>query len=65
MVNGNLLRLFWGYLEFYPHEDAEGYDGIHQGGIKGIKDNAPEEAKQAFAVYQEMIKEAEEAGEKL
>ncbi len=42
---------FWNYLVFFPHEDEQGYDGIHDGGIKCIKDNAPEWAKKAYAEY--------------
>ena len=56
---------FWDYLIFYPDEDEEGFDGFHYGGIKGIRDDAPEEAKKAF---EEFLKEKEELrrrGEKI
>lgn len=36
------------YLEYYPYSDEEGYDGVHDGGLKGIKDNAPDWAKKIF-----------------
>lgn len=46
------VKEFWHFLEFYPEEDEEGYDGVHDGGIKGIKDDAPDSAKKQFAEYQ-------------
>lgn len=36
------------YLVYYPGEDEEGYDGVHDGGIKGMSDNAPDSARKAF-----------------
>ncbi|MCI5592495.1 MAG: hypothetical protein PUG56_02020 [Ruminococcus sp.] len=36
---------FWDYLVFSPYEDELNYDGIHDGGIKGIKEDAPDWAK--------------------
>ena len=42
------VSLFWDYLIFYPDEDEEGFDGEHYGGIKGIRDDAPEEAKKEY-----------------
>ncbi|MCI6929367.1 MAG: hypothetical protein MR759_08825 [Ruminococcus sp.] len=42
---------FWNYLVFFPYEDEQGYDGVHDGGIKCIKDNAPEWAKKAYVEY--------------
>lgn len=46
-----LKPFFWDYLIFYPCEDESGYDGIHDGGIKKIKDDAPEQAKKAYENY--------------
>lgn len=33
------------WIEWYPSEGDEGYDGVHDGGIKGAKENAPFEIK--------------------
>ena len=43
--------IFWDYLIFFPYEDEPDYDGIHDGGIKGIKDDAPDFAKKAYDEY--------------
>ncbi len=51
MIAFNDVKDFWEYLIFYPYEDDEDYDGIHDGGIKGILEDAPNEAKQAFLQY--------------
>ena len=59
------VQLFWDYLLFYPESDEEGYDGIHDGGIKDISDDAPEEAKKQFAEYLKAKEEAEKNGIKL
>lgn len=48
---------FWQYLDFYPDEDEPGFDGVHYGGIKGIRDDAPETVKEAFREYQKTISE--------
>ena len=47
-----------GYLEYYPYDDDPNYDGIHSGGIKGIKPDAPETAKKAFEKFQKKQEEA-------
>lgn len=44
---------FWDYLIYYPEEDEDDFDGIHYGGIKGIRDDAPAMAKKEFARFQE------------
>lgn len=54
MIDYEYVKDFWDYLEFYAEEDEDGYDGVHDGGIKGIKPDAPENAKKA---YQEHLKE--------
>lgn len=41
------------YVIMYPYDDEPDYDGIHDGGIKGLRDDAPEEAKKAFDEYME------------
>ena len=58
MLNWNKVKAFWDYIEYYPNEDEYGYDGIHSGGIKGIREDAPQEAKLSF---NEFVKEANEA----
>lgn len=57
--------IFWKYLEFYPYEDEEDYDGVHNGGIKGISENAPDEMKEEFEKYQKEMEIAENRGVKL
>ena len=47
------VKEFWDYLEFYAYEGEEGFDGIHDGGIKGIRVDAPESAKKAYAKWAE------------
>lgn len=59
------VKEFWDFLEFYPEEDEEGYDGVHGGGIKGIKDDAPDSAKKQFAEYQKKKAVAKENDIKL
>lgn len=56
---------FRDYAEYYPDEDEPGFDGVHYGGIKGLKPGAPDSAVEAYARYVAMIKEAEEQGIKL
>lgn len=58
------VEAFWNYLEFYPYDDDPDYDGIHSGGIKGIKPDAPETAKVAFEEFQKMQEEAKRNHEK-
>lgn len=48
MISEEQASVFWKYLEFYPMDDEEGYDGVHDGGIKGIRSDAPLEAKVAY-----------------
>lgn len=43
--------IWWEYAEFYPGEDEEDYDGIHDGGIKGLTIDAPEKARKAYEEY--------------
>lgn len=59
------MASFWDYLIFYPEEDEVGFDGVHYGGIKGIRDDAPKSAKEEFAKYQETRKQAEKQGRKI
>lgn len=50
------------YAIFYPDIDEEGYDGVHHGGVKGIRDDAPEEIKKAYERDIEIIRKAEAMG---
>ena len=50
-VSWDMVKDFHDYLEYYPCDDEEGYDGIHDGGIKGIRSDAPESAKKAYAEF--------------
>lgn len=55
------MRVFetWmNYIELYPDEDEEGFDGVHYGGIKCLSADAPEKEK---AAYQRYLKEEAEA----
>lgn len=65
MLAFDIVKEFWKYVIFYPYEDEADYDGVHDGGIKGISENAPDSAKQAFFKYQKIEKEAEKNGIKL
>ena len=60
-----LFPLFCDYLEYYPDEDDDNYDGIHSGGWKGIKADAPPEAVAAFKEYEKIYEEAAREGLKL
>lgn len=51
MENWDNVKVFWDHLEFYPEEDEPGYDGIHDGGVKGISEDAPKAAKEAYKEY--------------
>ena len=39
------------YVELWPEEDDPDYDGVHAGGIKGIRNDAPPEVVEAFKEY--------------
>ncbi len=58
-------RVFEEYLEYYPEADEEGYDGVHFGGIKGLRPDAPESAKKAYAEWVALQKEYERRGIKV
>lgn len=53
------------YLEYYPDEGEEGFDGVHFGGIKGISPDAPEKEKAAFRLFQKEEAEAQQQGIRL
>lgn len=55
MISYDQASGFLEYLELYPDEDEPGFDGVHYGGIRGIREDAPESAKEAFKEYQEAI----------
>lgn len=55
MIRYEDVKEFWDYLEFYPEEDDADFDGVHYGGIKGIRPDAPPEAKIAFQEHMEKI----------
>lgn len=50
--------IWWDYAEFYPYEDDPDYDGEHNGGLKGLKKNAPKDAIEEYKKY----KQAERQG---
>lgn len=43
------------YAEFYPHEGEKGYDGEHDGGVKGLRDDAPEDVVRQFEEYKKAL----------
>lgn len=49
------------YAVFYPAPGEPGFDGVHYGGVKGVKPDAPAWAKKKF----EERAEAEKQGYKL
>ncbi len=57
-VSSVLLAQFAQYMECYPYFDEPGYDGIHNGGWKCLKKNAPKKAKEAYEKYLKMEEEA-------
>lgn len=44
------------YAILHPQPWEEGFDGIHFGGIKGIRDDAPNEAKLEFLEYLHVVR---------
>ena len=64
-VSWDMVKDFWDYLERYPYDDEEDYDGIHDGGIKGIRSDAPESAKKAYYEFNKMEDEAKSKGIKI
>ena len=64
MYSWDEVKDFWNYLEYYPYKDEPDYDGIHSGGIKGLVEDAPETAKEAFKKFQKMEAEAKKNLEK-
>ena len=53
------------YVIYYPDEDDPDFDGEHYGGIKGLSDDAPEEAKYAFKKYMYEYYEAQRFNRKI
>ena len=46
-ISFDAVKDFDDYIETYTYEDEEGYDGVHDGGIKGLRSDAPEYAVKA------------------
>ena len=65
MIDYDTVKDFIDYVEYYPNEDEPGFDGVHYGGMKGLKSGVPESAVTAWNNYIEMEKEAEAQGIKL
>lgn len=42
---------WYDYAVFYPEEDEPDFDGVHYGGLKGVRDDAPQEIKDAYTQY--------------
>lgn len=51
MIDYEQVKDFWDYIEYYPDEDEEGFDGVHYGGIKGLVENAPKKAQKAYMKF--------------
>lgn len=58
----NAVDKFFDYLEFYAEEGEEGYYGVHDGGWKGLREDAPEEAKKQYEEYMQMQERAKRSG---
>ncbi len=58
MSIGEEFGKLWCYIEFYPEEDEPDFDGVHFGGIKGIRRDAPDNIKALFKKYQDEQEEA-------
>ena len=41
------------YVEYYPCKGEDGYDGTHNGGVKGLSKDAPEDAVKHYNEYKE------------
>lgn len=53
-----MITVDWSeWVEYWPDEDEEGFDGEHYGGIKGLKDGAPSEVVEAYNEYMRAISE--------
>lgn len=50
------------WFEYYPDEDEEDYDGIHNGGVKGLKKNAPKDIRK---LYSDIVKAEEKDNTKI
>ena len=44
------------YAEYYPYEGEEGYDGVHDGGVKGLRDDAPADVVRQYKEYERALK---------
>ena len=55
---------FCDYLELYPYSDDPDYDGIHDGGYKGLRPDAPPEAVEAYARFCRDVEAIRKAGGK-
>lgn len=53
MVSSNLDWME--YAVFYAYADEEDYDGVHNGGLKGMKDDAPEWAKKMYDEFAKKV----------
>ena len=61
----DFLGLFMPYEVFYPEKGQPGYDGVHDGGFKCLREDAPESAKKAFAEYLKLTNEKDESGARI
>lgn len=64
-VSWDMVKDFHDYLEYFPCDDEEGYDGVHNGGIKGLSPNAPESAKKAYEEFRKVEDDARSKGIKI
>lgn len=44
------------YAEFYPHKGEKGYDGEHDGGVKGLTEDAPADVVRQFEAWKKAQK---------
>lgn len=65
MYSRTEFEKFAKYIIFFPDEDDPDFDGEHYGGIKGLSDEAPEEARIAFESYMKELKKAQKESYKI
>lgn len=62
MIVGFNMQLIRPYIIRYPTSLDEGYDGVHDGGIKGLKPDAPKEVVEEFKRYISYVEKMKSEG---
>lgn len=53
MISSELYEKLKPWFEYYPDEDEEDFDGIHYGGVKGLKKDTPKDIRK---IYNDIMK---------